>query len=179
MDLGDRLFAESLTRRRRVSCEESCVAFVDTGDGKPGQLLDARRNDALVVPLGKRVHVSAEVFRDQLAQVEDVVRVVGRFGRLCGVWRDPDFDPTQRAFYYARVLENPTCRWSTLQCQAAGVNPFAEDCEAQAAEATTAAEERGGQGDVFGTCCLDPATEPFYSPVLQERAWTSPIWYTP
>jgi len=101
------------------------------------------------------------------------------FANLCGVWRDPDFDPTQRAFYYARVLENPTCRWSTLQCQAAGVNPFAEDCEAQAAEATTAAEERGGQGDVFGTCCLDPATEPFYSPVLQERAWTSPIWYTP
>jgi len=41
------------------------------------------------------------------------------------------------------------------------------------------AQERGAQGDVFGKCCIDPAEEPFYSPVLQERAWTSAIWVNP
>ncbi|MEM7409421.1 MAG: DUF3604 domain-containing protein [Myxococcota bacterium] len=98
---------------------------------------------------------------------------------LCSVWEDPDFDPAHPAVYYARVLENPTCRWSTLQCQAAGVNPFAEDCAEQAAAATAAVQRAGGRGDVYGSCCLDPAEEPFYSPVIQERAWTSPIWTTP
>jgi len=39
------------------------------------------------------------------------------------VWRDPNFNPEQRAFYYARVLENPTCRWSTLDALRTGVTP--------------------------------------------------------
>jgi hypothetical protein len=99
--------------------------------------------------------------------------------QLCTVWEDPAFDATQPAFYYVRVLENPTCRWSTLQCQAAGVNPFAEDCAAQATAATERAHTRGAQGDVYGKCCLREAEEPFYSPLIQERAWTSPIWYEP
>lgn len=38
-------------------------------------------------------------------------------------WSDPDFDPTARAFYYVRVLENPTCRWSTWDAIRAGVAP--------------------------------------------------------
>ena len=101
------------------------------------------------------------------------------FGALCAVWEDPDFDPAQPSFYYVRVLENPTCRWSTLQCQSAGVNPFAADCAAQADVATEAAQGRGAQGDVYGKCCLSPEEEPFYTPTLQERAWTSPIWYEP
>jgi len=38
-------------------------------------------------------------------------------------WRDPDFDPAQKSFYYVRVLENPTCRWSTWDAICAGVEP--------------------------------------------------------
>jgi hypothetical protein len=43
--------------------------------------------------------------------------------QLRAVWRDPDFDASERAFYYARVLENPTCRWSTWDAIRAGVEP--------------------------------------------------------
>ena len=39
------------------------------------------------------------------------------------VWADPDYAPEQRAFYYARALENPTCRWSTWDAVRAGVAP--------------------------------------------------------
>jgi hypothetical protein len=42
---------------------------------------------------------------------------------LKALWRDPDFDPAQKAFYYVRVLENPTCRWSTWDAIRAGVEP--------------------------------------------------------
>lgn len=99
--------------------------------------------------------------------------------QLCAVWEDPEFDAAQSAFYYVRVLENPTCRWSTLHCQGFGVNPFSKDCKAQAEQATAVALERGAEGDVFGKCCLAPEEEPFYTPTIQERAWTSPIWYRP
>jgi hypothetical protein len=78
--------------------------------------------------------------------------------RLCAVWRDDDFDPRERAFYYARVLENPTCRWSQRVCAAKRV-----DC---------AKPETIGEG--LEACCA-----PEHERVIQERAWTSPIWVSP
>ena len=65
-------------------------------------------------------------------------------GELKTVWVDPEFDPSVKAFYYVRALENPTCRWSTWDAVKAGVAP---------------------RPDIHKT--------------IQERAWSSPIWYIP
>jgi hypothetical protein len=63
---------------------------------------------------------------------------------MMAYWKDPDFDPKQRAFYYVRVLEIPTPRWTTYDAAFFGVDL--------------------------------PEGVP---PTQQERAYTSPIWYTP
>jgi hypothetical protein len=77
---------------------------------------------------------------------------------LCKVWQDPQFDAGQRAFYYARVVENPTCRWSTRICNAQNID--CSDLDKLSKDART--------------CCL-----PELKKTVQERAWTSPVWYTP
>jgi hypothetical protein len=38
-------------------------------------------------------------------------------------WTDPNFDPDQQAYYYVRVLENPSCRWSTWDAIRLGIEP--------------------------------------------------------
>jgi hypothetical protein len=42
---------------------------------------------------------------------------------LSAVWVDPDFDAGERAFYYVRVIENPSCRWSTWDALRLGIEP--------------------------------------------------------
>jgi hypothetical protein len=44
-------------------------------------------------------------------------------GQLRTLWQDPELQADQEAFYYVRVLENPTCRWSTWEAVRAGVEP--------------------------------------------------------
>jgi hypothetical protein len=63
---------------------------------------------------------------------------------LVTVWTDPDFDPSQPAFYYGRVIEIPTPRWTAYDAKRFGVQPL-------------------------------PGT----MMTVTERAFTSPIWYTP
>ena len=86
-----------------------------------------------IPPIGSTVDLEKGTYTNTIGSVE-----------LKTVWTDPEFDPSLHAFYYARVLEIPTPRWTTIQAAKLGVAP----------------------PDVV-------------APTLQERAWSSPIWYTP
>jgi hypothetical protein len=86
-----------------------------------------------VPPIRSTVDVAKGTYSNTIGSVE-----------LKTTWTDPDFDPSLHAFYYARVLEIPTPRWTTIQAHQLGIAP--------------------------------PDVVP---PTVQERAWSSPIWYTP
>ncbi len=91
----------------------------------------ANPGDGRVPPVGNTVDIGEATYTNDIGAPE-----------LGGRWTDPDFDPAVRAFYYSRIIEIPTPRWSTYDAKRLGIAPH------------------------------EPAT-------VQERAWTSPIWYTP
>jgi len=116
--------------------------WVENGSGTPHETVyDVACSDGLAVdPLtnrcpdnGARVNINDCSISDDAGAVE-----------LKTTWTDPKFDPTIKAFYYVRVLENPTCRWSTWDAVKAGVTP-----------------------------------RPDLHQTIQERGWSSPIWYIP
>ncbi len=86
-------------------------------------------------PIGSTVNLATGTYTNTIGAVE-----------LKAAWTDPDFDPSLDAFYYVRVLEIPTPRWSTIQAAKLGMVP------------------PSGAG---------------FTPTIQERAWSSPIWYAP
>jgi hypothetical protein len=106
--------------------QEKVFEVVWAGDRKPGA-------DGKLPPIGNTVDVKAATYSNSIGAPA-----------LSAAWTDPSFDPKQRAFYYVRVLEIPTPRWTTYDAKFFGV---------------------ALPTDV-------PAS-------IQERAYTSPIWYTP
>ena len=106
--------------------EEKVFDVVWSGDREPGA-------DGKLPPVGSTVDVARATWTNSIGAAE-----------LGAVWTDPEFDPGQRAFYYARVIEIPTPRWTAYDAFRFGVEL--------------------------------PDEIPM---VTQERAYTSPIWYTP
>ena len=102
------------------------VAWGDAATRRPGP-------DGKLPPVGNTVDVKDASWTNTIGDPE-----------LITVWKDPDFDPSLRAFYYVRVLEIPTPRWTAYEAKRFGITM--------------------------------PKEVPM---VTQERAYTSPIWYTP
>jgi len=85
-------------------------------------------------PVGSTVDVKSATWSNSIGATE-----------LITVWRDPDFDPSLRAFYYGRVIEIPTPRWTAYDVKYFGLQNVPDEIRM----------------------------------VTRERAYTSPIWYTP
>ncbi len=104
------------------------------------------------------------------------------YDQLCAVWEDPDFDPDERAFYYARVIEKPVFRYSTVWCRnRLGLDPMnLRQCRADLKDYQDSDDLLLNLRAIKGAaCCNNQRTDTYVQPVIQERAWTSPIWYTP
>lgn len=114
--------------------------WIESGDTHERVYDVACSDDLEVDPLTRRCPDNGATVRLQDCSI---TKGVGS-AELKTFWRDPDFDPQQRAFYYVRALENPTCRWSTWDAVRAGTAPRTD-----------------------------------LKWIIQERAYTSPIWYQP
>ena len=102
-------------------------------------------------PSGAFRQTIVNVAEDEPAAVDDQCQATRQgASMLCAVWRDPEFDPETPAVYYARVLEQPSCRWHARQCLEMARNERPAACDDKNLPRT-----------------------------IQERAWTSPIWYHP
>ncbi|MCP3983597.1 MAG: DUF3604 domain-containing protein [bacterium] len=173
-----------------------------SADAKPRFVVAAWMDDFIGTPLEQIQIIKAWVGRDGKTR-ERVYRLAGDQGdpnrpergiyedtcetkpggyeQLCETWEDPYFQPGQRALYYVRVIEKPVCRYSTHWCrERIGVDPLEESCQDDL-DAMTASKNplkrlRASRG---ASCCSTQDSFPYVQPVIQERAWTSPIWYTP
>ena len=136
------IFAEASRDPRSAWLQRLQVVkgWVEDGESRE-KVFDAACSDGLRVDPETRRCPDNGARVDLNTCVEDFERGAAE---LSAHWIDSEFDPSQRAFYYVRVLENPTCRWSTWDALRAGVEPM-----------------------------------PGKEPVIQDRAWTSPIWYDP
>jgi hypothetical protein len=115
-----------LTKDGKLEEKVYDVAWADAERRKPGA-------DGKLPPVGDTVDVANATWTNTIGVPE-----------LATVWTDPDFDPSQPAFYYGRVIEIPTPRWTAYDAKRFGVQPL-------------------------------PGT----TMTVTERAYTSPIWYTP
>ena len=112
----------------------SCTSRFTTWRGQGRRKVSARRaSDGKLPAVGNTVDVKNATYSNSIGAVA-----------LQAYWKDPAFKPGERAFYYVRVLEIPTPRWTTFDAK------------------------------IFRSRCRTdvPAS-------IQERAYTSPIWYTP
>ena len=78
------------------------------------------------VPVGQKVNLETNRCPNNGAMVDTrdcSINAGTGSAQLSALWQDPEFSQEQRAFYYARVMENPTCRWSTWDAIRADVEP--------------------------------------------------------